>query len=72
MVRELLASRYNLSRLSREAASARFSSYTQESALKYPEISKSTTDPIKLAYLVNRTFRVKLSIKRGIQRICVV
>jgi hypothetical protein len=47
MVRELLASRYNLSRLSREAASARFSSYRQESALKYLEISKSTADPIK-------------------------
>jgi hypothetical protein len=31
MVKELLASRYNLSRLSREAASARFSSYKQES-----------------------------------------
>jgi hypothetical protein len=47
MVIELLASRYNLSRLSREAASARFSSCRQESALKYPEISKSTADPIK-------------------------
>jgi Fe-S cluster biosynthesis and repair protein YggX len=40
MVRELLASRYNRSRLSREAASARFSSYGQELALRYPEISK--------------------------------
>jgi hypothetical protein len=47
MVRELLASRYNLSRLSREAASTRFSSCRQESTFKYPEISKSTTDPIK-------------------------
>jgi hypothetical protein len=43
----LLATRYNLSRLSREAVSARFSSYRQESALKNPEISKSTVDPIK-------------------------
>jgi hypothetical protein len=47
MVKELLVSRYNLSRLSREATSARFSSSRQESALKYPEMSKSTTDPIK-------------------------
>jgi hypothetical protein len=30
IVRELLASRYSLSRLSQEAASARFSSYEQE------------------------------------------
>jgi hypothetical protein len=30
IVRELLASRYNLSRLSREAVSARFSSYEQK------------------------------------------
>jgi hypothetical protein len=30
MVKELLASRYSLSRFSREAASARFSSYEQE------------------------------------------
>jgi hypothetical protein len=30
MVKELLASRYSLSRLSREAASAHFSSYEQE------------------------------------------
>jgi hypothetical protein len=30
MVKELLASRYNLSRLSREATSARFSSYKQK------------------------------------------
>jgi hypothetical protein len=47
IVKELLASRYNLSRLSREAASVLFSSYIQDSALKYPEISKSTADPIK-------------------------
>jgi hypothetical protein len=47
MVREVLASRYNLSRLSREAASALFSSYRQDAALKYPEISKSTAFPIK-------------------------
>jgi hypothetical protein len=31
IVKELLVSRYNLSRLSRGAASARFSSYEQES-----------------------------------------
>jgi hypothetical protein len=37
----LLASRYNLSRLSREAASARFSSYKQESTLKHPVNSKA-------------------------------
>jgi hypothetical protein len=45
MVRELLASRYNLSRLSQEAASARFSSYKQGSTLKHPLSSKSTADP---------------------------
>jgi hypothetical protein len=33
--------------LSREAASARFSSCKQESTLKYPEISKSIADPTK-------------------------
>jgi hypothetical protein len=47
MVRELLASRYNLSRLSREAASTRFSSYRQESALKYPVSSKNTVEKDK-------------------------
>jgi hypothetical protein len=72
MVRELLASQYNLSRLSREAASACFSSYKQESTLKHPVSSKSTVDPIKKAYLISRLFRVKLGIKRRIQRMCVV
>jgi hypothetical protein len=40
MVKELLASRYNLSRLSREAASVRLSSYKQESTFKHPVNSK--------------------------------
>jgi hypothetical protein len=41
MVKELLASWYNLSSLSREATSARLSSYKQESTLKHPVNSKA-------------------------------
>jgi hypothetical protein len=47
IVKELLASRYNLSRLSREAASTHFSSYRQESALKHPVSSKNTAEKVK-------------------------
>jgi hypothetical protein len=41
MVKELLASWYNLSRLSWEAASAHLSSYKQESTLKHPVNNKA-------------------------------
>jgi hypothetical protein len=51
IVKELLASRYNLSRLSREAARARFSSCRQESALKYPVGSKNTAEEVKVNLL---------------------
>jgi hypothetical protein len=67
IVKELLASRYNLSRLSREAASARFSSYKQEAKFSIQStisMAKST----KEVYLMRRPFRVKLGIEGAIQR----
>jgi hypothetical protein len=67
IVKELLVSRYNLSRLSREAASARFSSYEQEATFSTQStisVAKST----KGVYLMRHPFRVKLSIEGGIQR----
>jgi hypothetical protein len=71
IVKELLASRYNLSRLSREAASARLSSYEQEATFNTQStisVAKST----KEVYLMCHPFRVKLRIEGGIQRTRVV
>jgi hypothetical protein len=67
IVKELLASRYNLSRLSREAASARFSSYEQEATFN-TQLTISVAKSTKGVYLMYHPFRVKLSIKGGIQR----
>jgi hypothetical protein len=67
IVKELLASRYNLSRLSRETVSARFSSYKQEATISIQStisMAKST----KEVYLMRCPFRVKLRIEGGIQR----
>jgi hypothetical protein len=48
MVKELLASRYNLSRLSREATSARFSSCKQKTTLSTKGIIIEQGQPGKL------------------------
>jgi hypothetical protein len=67
IVKELLVSRYNLSRLSQEAASVRFSSYEQESTFNTQStirVAKST----KGIYLMCHPFRVKLRIEGRIQR----
>jgi hypothetical protein len=71
IVKELLASRYNLSRLSREAASARLSSYEQE-AIFITQSTISVAKSTKEVYLMCRPFRVKLRIEGGIQRTRVV
>jgi hypothetical protein len=47
MVKELLASRYRLSRLSREAISARFSSYKQKTSFSIKEIITKQGQPGK-------------------------
>jgi hypothetical protein len=67
IVKELLASRYNLSRLSREAASARFSSYKQEATFS-TQSTISVTKSTKGIYIVCHPFRVKLSTEGRIQR----
>jgi hypothetical protein len=62
IVKELLAPQYNLSRLSREAASGRFSSYEQEATFS----TQSTIIMAKSAnrvYLMRHPFRVKLGIE---------
>jgi hypothetical protein len=64
-------SRYNMSRLSREAASARFSSYEQEATFS-TQLTISVTKSTKEVYLMCRPFRVKLRIEGGIQRTRVV
>jgi hypothetical protein len=69
--KELLASRYNLSRLSREAASAHFSSYKQEATFNI-QTTISLTKSAKEVYLMRRPFRVKLRIEGRNQRTCVV
>jgi hypothetical protein len=67
IVKEFLALRYNLSRLSRETASARFSSYEQEATFS-TQLTISVTKSTKEVYLMCRPFRVKLRIEGGIQR----
>jgi hypothetical protein len=47
MVKELLASRYSLSRLSREATSARFSSYKQKTTFSIKAIITEQGQPRK-------------------------
>jgi hypothetical protein len=67
IVKELITSRYNLSRLSREAASACFSSYEQEATFS-TQSTISMAKSTKGVYLMCHPFRVKLGIERGIQR----
>jgi hypothetical protein len=67
IVKELLASRYNLSKLSRDAASARFSSYEQEGTFS-TQSTISMAKSTKGVYLMRHPFRVKLGIEGGIQR----
>ena len=67
IVKELLASRYNLSRLSREAASAWFSSYEQEATFS-TQSTISMAKSAKGVFLMRHPFRVKLGIEGVIQR----
>jgi hypothetical protein len=71
IVKELLASWYNLSRFSQEAVSARFSSYKQEATFNI-ETTISLAKSAKEVYLMRRPFRVKLRIEGGNQRTRVV
>jgi hypothetical protein len=68
---ELLASQYNLSRLSREAASAHFSSYKQEATFS-TQSTISMAKSTKGVYIMCHPFRVKLGIEGGIQRTCAI
>jgi hypothetical protein len=67
IVKELLASRYNLSRLSREVASAGFSSYEQEATFS-TQSTISMAKSTKGVYLMRHPFRVKLGTEGGMQR----
>jgi hypothetical protein len=71
IVMELLASQYNLSRLSREAASAHFSSYKQEATFS-TQSTISMAKSTKGVYIMCHPFRVKLGIEGGIQRTCAI
>jgi hypothetical protein len=69
MVKELLASWYSMSILSREAASARL--LRTRSNIQY-QGNNSMARSTKGVYLMRHPFRVKLGIKGGIQITCTV
>jgi hypothetical protein len=71
IVKELLVSRYNLSKLSQEAIRARLSSCKQESTFS-TQPTKNTAESTKGVYLICHPFWVKLSIERRIQRTRIV
>jgi hypothetical protein len=64
-VRELLASRYNLSRLSWESRSARLSSYRKEE--HWASKKRGKTEAIRKIYLVSHLLWIELGIQGRVQ-----